>query len=129
MDPEVEFFAPTAAIANEGRCYRGHEGIARYLHDVDATWTRLVALPQKFRDVGNHVVAVGQVDAQARDGFEFTAPAAWVWQVKSGKLVWGCVYADPGTSFMGLTVEVSKPVADSVEDTPEPPGRRSAQPV
>jgi ketosteroid isomerase-like protein len=40
-DPDVELFAPTAALANDGRCYRGHDGIARYLQHVEQTWARL----------------------------------------------------------------------------------------
>src|SRR4051794_28995867 len=74
-DPEVELFAPTALLANEGRCYRGHEGIARYLHDVERVWARLEVIPEKFREVGNHVVATGRVRAEARDGLEVDNPA------------------------------------------------------
>jgi ketosteroid isomerase-like protein len=109
MDPEVEFFAPTALLANEGRCYRGHPGIGRYLHDVDLLWARLEPVPETFRDAGNHVVALGRVLATARDGLELDSPAAWVWQIRSGKLVWGCVYADPGPNLLGLTFQGAEP--------------------
>jgi ketosteroid isomerase-like protein len=102
MDAEVEFYAPTAVIANAGRCYRGHDGICRYLQDVELQWARLDVFAESFRTVGNHVVVLGRVLAQAQDGLEVESPAAWVWQVRSGKLVWGCAYADPGESFMGL---------------------------
>jgi ketosteroid isomerase-like protein len=103
-DPQVELFAPTAALANEGRCYRGHDGLARYLQDVDRTWARLQVIPQKFREVGNHVVCLGRAVAKARDGLEVDSPTAWVWEVCAGKLRWGCVYADPGETFMGLSL-------------------------
>jgi ketosteroid isomerase-like protein len=102
-DPEVELFAPTAALANEGRCYRGHDGIARYLQDVERTWARLQVIPERFREVGNHVVCLGRACAQARDGLEVDSPTAWVWELRAGKLLWGCVYADPGSTFMGLS--------------------------
>jgi ketosteroid isomerase-like protein len=102
-DPEIELFAPTAALANEGRCYRGHSGIARYLHDVERVWISLSVEPEKFREVGNHVVCLGRTRARARDGLEVDSPAAWVWELRAGKLRWGCVYADPGSTFMGLT--------------------------
>jgi ketosteroid isomerase-like protein len=116
MDPEIEFFAPTAVVANDGRCYRGHEGIERYLHDVGNTWSQLEAIPEKFREVGNHVVALGRVLATARDGLEIESPAAWVWQVSSGRLAWGCAYANPGESFMGLTLR-------EPDSAPRPLGR------
>ena len=102
-DPEVELFAPTAALANEGRCYRGHDGLARYLQDVERTWSSLHVVPEKFREVGNHVVCLGRTQARGRDGIEVDSPTAWVWELRAGKLRWGCVYADPGTSFMGLS--------------------------
>jgi ketosteroid isomerase-like protein len=105
-DPEVELFAPTAALANDGRCYRGHDGIARYLQDVEQAWTRLQVIPERFREVGNHVVCLGRARAQARDGLEVDSPTAWVWELRAGKLLWGCVYADPGRTFMGLSLGV-----------------------
>jgi ketosteroid isomerase-like protein len=103
-DPEVELFAPTAALANDGRCYRGHDGIARYLQDVERTWTRLEVIPERFREVGNHVVCLGRARAETRDGLAVDRPTAWVWEVRAGKLLWGCVYADPGSTFMGRSL-------------------------
>jgi len=94
MDPEIEFFGPTATVLNEGKCYRGHDGIRRYLQDVQSLWEELETLPARFREVGNHVVVTGRVKARARDGLEMDAPAAWVWRVHDGKVAWGCVYGD-----------------------------------
>jgi len=122
-DPEVELFAPTALLANEGRCYRGHDGIARYLQDVDRVWARLEVIPEKFREVGNHVVATGRVHAEARDGLEVDNPAAWVWELRGGRLCWGCVYDDPGERFMGAARGLERPippVEGIVGDLPRP---------
>jgi ketosteroid isomerase-like protein len=116
-DPEVEFFAPTAVLANAGRCYRGHAGLARYLQDVDRSWARLDLAPEKFRAVGSHVVVLGHVRARAADGFEVDAPAAWVWELRGGKLAYGCVYSDPGEALAGL---------GSTAEAPGAPGPPSA---
>ena len=35
MTPEIEFFGPTATVLNEGKCYRGHDGIRRYFQDAE----------------------------------------------------------------------------------------------
>ena len=94
MDPEIEFFGPTATVLNAGKCYRGHDGIRRYLNDVEALWAELETVPSKFREVGNHVVVMGRVKARARDGLEVDAPAAWVWRVEGGKVAWGSAYGD-----------------------------------
>jgi len=93
--PEIEFFGPTATLLNEGRCYRGHEGMRRYLRDVEALWQDLEVDPQTLREVGNHVVALGRVRARAHDGMELDTPAAWVWRVEADRITWGCAYGDP----------------------------------
>ena len=94
MGPEIEFYGPTATVLNEGKCYRGHEGIRRYLRDADLLWQRLEITPSQFREVGNHVVVLGHVRARAHDGLELDTAAAWVWRVQAGKVVWGCAYGD-----------------------------------
>ena len=94
MDPEIEFFGPTATVVNEGKAYRGHDGIRRYLKDADALWSELELIPLKYREVGNHVVVLGRVRARARDGLELDVPAAWVWRVTGGLIAWGCAYGD-----------------------------------
>jgi ketosteroid isomerase-like protein len=94
MHPEIEFFGPTATVLNEGKCYRGHDGMRRYLQDVDLLWAELETLPARFRVVGNHVVVMGRVKARARDGLEVDTPAAWVWRVEGDVVAWGCAYGD-----------------------------------
>jgi ketosteroid isomerase-like protein len=126
-DPEVELFAPTAALANDGRCYRGHDGIARYLNDVERTWTRLQVIPEQFREVGNHVVCLGRACAHARDGLEVDSPTAWVWELRNGKLRWGCVYADPGSTFMGVSFAAEGEV--SAAGAPDQLRSEASQPV
>ncbi|MGH2979659.1 MAG: nuclear transport factor 2 family protein [Solirubrobacterales bacterium] len=95
VDPQIEFFGPTATVLNEGRCYRGHEGMRRYLRDVEMLWLELDLEPQQVREAGNHVVALGRVHARAHDGLEIDTPAAWMWRVEGGRITWGCVYGDP----------------------------------
>jgi ketosteroid isomerase-like protein len=95
LDPQIEFFGPTATVLHDGRCYRGHEGMRRYLRDAEMLWEELDLEPQQLREIGNHVVVLGHVRARARDGFEIDAPAAWVWRVEGERITWGCAYGDP----------------------------------
>jgi ketosteroid isomerase-like protein len=125
-DPEVEFFAPTAVLANEGRCYRGHDGLARYLRDVERMWVQLELQPLKFRAVGNHVVVLGRVQARARDGLEVETPAAWVWEVRNRRLVYGCVHSDPGRTFKGLSLPDEPAAERAAEPAPASPPSQPA---
>ena len=95
VSTEIEFFGPSATVLHEGRCYRGHEGMRRYLSDAERLWDRLDLDPQRLHEVGSHVVVLGRVLARAHDGLELDIPAAWVWRVENGAITWGCAYGDP----------------------------------
>jgi ketosteroid isomerase-like protein len=126
MGPEIEFYGPTATALNEGKCYRGHEGIRRYLRDADLLWEWLELAPSQYREVGNHVVVLGRVRARAQDGLELDTPAAWVWRVQAGKVVWGCAYGDRDAMPRslqegGLGAETGSGILSSPGAVPVPP--------
>ena len=50
---EVEFIAPTAEIANDGRPYRGHAGMEKYYADAARVWIELEVMPREYREVGD----------------------------------------------------------------------------
>jgi ketosteroid isomerase-like protein len=95
LDPQIEFFGPTATVLHDGRCYRGHDGMRRYLRDAEMLWETLELEPQTLREIGNHVVVLGRVRARAHDGLQLDTPAAWVWRLEGGLVTWGCAYGDP----------------------------------
>jgi ketosteroid isomerase-like protein len=129
MDPEIEFFGPTATVLNEGRCYRGHEGMRRYLRDAESLWEELHLEPHTVREVGNHVVVLGRVRARARDGLELDTPAAWVWRIEHRRITWGCAYGDPDRLPRSLqeggrapqTFEAARLRAGAREQAPQEP--------
>ena len=95
MDPEIEFFAPTATLAHEGRSYRGHEGIETYFADVERLWEELRVMPGEFRSEGDQVLVLGQIHARGAVGYLAESPAAWLWRLADGRVVQGHVYTDP----------------------------------
>ena len=50
----------------------------------------------------------GGTRARGATASRSTVPTAWVWEIRAGKLCWGCVYADPGETFMGLSLGASR---------------------
>lgn len=92
VHPEIEFLPVTRAVANQGQPYRGHEGIRKYFLDVAEVWQELRVTPRSYVELGDHVAAYGRVYGRAGDGTVVDSPADWIWEIRDGKIVWGCVY-------------------------------------
>jgi ketosteroid isomerase-like protein len=56
MAEDVELRPPVSALT--GRAYRGHDGIAEWLHDVDESFARAEIVPLELRDLGTKVLAL-----------------------------------------------------------------------
>jgi ketosteroid isomerase-like protein len=90
---EIEFLPVTRALANEGRPYRGHDGIRKYFRDVAEVWQELRVTPRTYVELGDHVAAYGRVYGRATDGTVVDSPADWIWTIRDRKILWACVYA------------------------------------
>ena len=90
---DVEFLPVTAMVAADGKPYRGHQGITRYVSDVARVWEELTVEPSEFHRAGDDtVVAVGRVYAWGV-GRVIDAPVGWLWRFgPDGKAVYGRVY-------------------------------------
>jgi ketosteroid isomerase-like protein len=93
VDPEVEFFPMTRLLVNQRDPYRGHDGIRRYLTDVSKVWDALEVTPRHYDCGADHVVVRGRIRGKTVDGTDIDLPADWIWKLREGKIVWGCVYA------------------------------------
>ena len=92
MDHEVDFLPVTANLTTGGVPYRGHDGIARYLQDVEEVWPHLRLYPEEFRDLGDTVVTLGRVRARG-GGMIIDRPTGWVFKMRAGRILHGRVYA------------------------------------
>jgi ketosteroid isomerase-like protein len=95
MDPDVEFFAPTATLAHEGTSYRGHDGVRAYFADVERLWEELRVTPTEYRAEGDTVLVLGQIHVRGAVGYLADSPAGWLWRLADGKVVHGHVYTNP----------------------------------
>jgi ketosteroid isomerase-like protein len=86
--PDVEFLAPaTATLAREGRSYRGHDGIFRYMRVVARVWEELELIPDRYRPAGDgRVLVVGRVRARGQGGYIVDEGVSWLVDVRDGKL-------------------------------------------
>ena len=92
--PEVEIEVPTAALAGRDGPYRGPEGIAAYLEDLDRVWDELELHPHQFADAGDaRVVIFGRVVTR-RHRTRNDLPSVWVLEFRDGLVFRVNVYSD-----------------------------------
>jgi ketosteroid isomerase-like protein len=86
VDEEVEAYDHDIF---DGRDYRGHAGIRRWLfEDWGSAWSEWSAEPEEFIDAGDRVVAVLHVKATGRSsGVELERQDAMVFKVRDGMTV------------------------------------------
>jgi ketosteroid isomerase-like protein len=98
-DEDAEFRPVTSAF--EGAVYRGHEGLRRWMREVDEDWDVFEAHGEEYRDLGDTVLALGRWHARGRgSGIVLDVQtAAWVVRVRDGKVVWFRTFSDRAEAF------------------------------
>ena len=84
-DPDIEL-RPGLVGGLEGTVYRGREGFRAFLEDIDAAWELFRIETEDFRDLGDTVLVLGRVRADARDGMTLEASAGWICGMQRGKI-------------------------------------------
>ena len=98
MEEDVEFLPVTANLTTGGVPYRGHDGIARYLEDVEEVWPQLRIYPDDIRDRGDSIVVIGRVRARG-GGMIIDRPTGWVFTMRDGRILRGHVYGTPAEAL------------------------------
>jgi ketosteroid isomerase-like protein len=90
LAPDVEWH-PAIQPGLEGRAtsYLGHAGARKiWTQDRGEAWERLRNRPRELRDLGESVLALGQLDLTARaTGIEFSQEVGEVFDLRAGKIV------------------------------------------
>ncbi len=63
--PDLEWW-PARARAFGGDCYRGRDGIERFLAETAETWEALQTVPEEFRDLGDRVLVLGRLKGRGK---------------------------------------------------------------
>jgi ketosteroid isomerase-like protein len=101
-DPEVEWQPFATGLLEEG-VYRGHDGIRRYVSDLDDAWEILRAEVDGGLEVGSVVLLVGRLRYRGRgSGVETDLQAGWVVRFRDGRMVAMRAFRDPERAIEGL---------------------------
>ena len=96
LHPEIEWrpLLPVL-LGGEAAVVRGYEDARQGMRDLEEAFAELRAEPSEYRDLGERVVALGQLHGRGRgSGVETDSPIAWVVDFKDDKAVRIWEYAD-----------------------------------
>src|SRR3954451_23188736 len=65
-DPEVVYRSYLASLAGEDEAYTGHDGLARFVRDLDDAWEWFHVDTVETQDLGNTVFQLGGLRARGR---------------------------------------------------------------
>jgi ketosteroid isomerase-like protein len=99
-DPELRL-VPLSSLL-EGGEYRGHDGIRRYIADMDEDWQRREIVIDEVTDAGDGVLVLGTFRAVGRSGNEVNQPVAWHTRYRDGKLLSLVAYTDQESALREL---------------------------
>src|ERR1700757_1968782 len=99
---DVVFAPMTAQVTRAGEPYRGHDGIRRYIADVEERWTELTLRPTKIKAAGNAVVALGLVSGRGVAGAFQDAPTTWVFKFRGDQVAHAQIFSDAVNVFEAI---------------------------
>ena len=83
--PDVEIFSRFASLGGEP--YRGREGLARWIAEIEAIFGRFDVSTDDFRDLEDRVLILGHIRLQGKgSGIEMDQPMGWLLELEDGKL-------------------------------------------
>jgi ketosteroid isomerase-like protein len=92
-NPDCEWHPFLTAREEGDPGYHGHNGIRAWFEDVDEMFSEIHAELEQIREVGDHLLVLGQMEAKARGtGAEVNSELAWVFEPRGEKLQRGWAY-------------------------------------
>ena len=86
-DPDAELHSAIVGGA-EGSVFRGHDGFRDWFAQSTASFEELTTELTEFRDVGDRVIAFGNIHARGREsGLELDSETGWVFTVRDGRVL------------------------------------------
>ena len=93
LDADAELVPMRSLV--EGGSYRGHQGVRRLLAEMNEEWSRFEIHPDTLREMADSVLLLAHFELRGRaSGMEASAPAAWVFDCRGGKITQIRAYSD-----------------------------------
>jgi ketosteroid isomerase-like protein len=111
-DPQCETHPVTAS--HGGTVYHGHDGLRRWMQELEDSWEEMRAEPEVYFDLGEHTLAFFVAHARGRkSGLEVAMPVAMVTRWRDGLAVCVKQYADRAEAFrdLGVSEDALEPIA------------------
>ena len=105
IDEQVEFFAATAELANEGQPYVGHEGMRKYYDDVAHVWRELEVTPTEYRELDDALLVLGRVYGRGEGGYIQDSPAQWVMRFRGDRVRYIRVFTNRAAALAEVGLE------------------------
>jgi uncharacterized protein len=97
-DEEAEFYPLRAQL--EGKSYRGHDGLERFLAEVAEDWDEVRFEIDETRDAGEQVVGIGRFRARGRaSGVDINVPLGVFTRMRRGKIVYTRLFSEPAEAL------------------------------
>jgi ketosteroid isomerase-like protein len=102
LAPDVEWIPIMAVL--EGRVYRGHAGVRRWIEDLGTYWEIFETHQEEYRPVGNRVLVLGHWHARAKESrVELEGEqASWVLDFEDAKITRLQTYTDRAEAFQAV---------------------------
>jgi ketosteroid isomerase-like protein len=85
MTDEVDLQPPVSWLT--GRAYRGRQGIAQWLRDLDESFSRAQITPLELTDLGDRVLALTRFEVEGNEsGVSFPSDLGLVLGVEGGRI-------------------------------------------
>jgi ketosteroid isomerase-like protein len=94
LTDDVVFVPMTARLTRSGEPYRGHDGMRRYVADVEEQWEELILRPTQIKAAGDAVVALGLVSGRGAAGSFEDAPTTWMFKFRGEKVAHAQIFSD-----------------------------------
>jgi ketosteroid isomerase-like protein len=88
-------WAPATMSAVEGGSFHGIDGLRKFFEEWERAWTTWEVEPEEIQDLGEQVLVLGHVHAEARgSGMELDQPVAYLFGFREGLLARGATFFD-----------------------------------